>query len=382
MEDVNVARARTAPFHGSNLVGPDVAAFDQKIFSMHDQHALHRGLTSHFKIPKKTAPEAVSKTKASLHQRMGPPVGQGGSQQSFRTGQQNKSRGNIFSAAATTGNNDKHDPIRRAKFVFKKKAGSSAGSRQWRSVGGGSPDWFALQWQTLLGECRLSKILRSGVILHWESHQPPITRTPIPFPTRNKKQEGCGQSTGEGGHKARPQEPLPGLLQQAVSYSQENRGFTFSYKPVHSEQTSGGSTLSDGNGSVSQSIHPSSRVDSVYGHPIFTFQWAIPWGSFSDFMLTNGATNSHLPFGLATSPREFTKLLPPVVQLLRMQGVRLHVYLDDWLILADSPEMASSHAQLVMRVLRHLGWIIRFEISKLTWKQEFDFIGIHFRKGV
>ena len=35
-----------------------------------------------------------------------------------------------------------------------------------------------------------------------------------------------------------------------------------------------------------------------------------------------------LPFGLATSPREFTKLLRPVVALLRQRGVRLHVYLD------------------------------------------------------
>ena len=34
-----------------------------------------------------------------------------------------------------------------------------------------------------------------------------------------------------------------------------------------------------------------------------------------------------LPFGLATSPREFTKLLQPVVALLRQQGVKLHVYL-------------------------------------------------------
>ena len=47
-----------------------------------------------------------------------------------------------------------------------------------------------------------------------------------------------------------------------------------------------------------------------------------------------------LPFGLGTSPREFTKLLRPVVSLFRQQGVKLHVYLDDWLIRADTPEQA------------------------------------------
>ena len=39
-----------------------------------------------------------------------------------------------------------------------------------------------------------------------------------------------------------------------------------------------------------------------------------------------------LPFGLSTAPREFTKTLAPVVQLLRTQGVRVHAYLDDWIM--------------------------------------------------
>ena len=85
-----------------------------------------------------------------------------------------------------------------------------------------------------------------------------------------------------------------------------------------------------------------------------------------------------LPFSLTTSLRAFTKLIQPftkliqpvvVVQLLRHQGlVYTHgnVYLDDWLIWVDSPQMASSQAQLVMRVLHHLGWIINHEKSELN----------------
>ena len=45
-----------------------------------------------------------------------------------------------------------------------------------------------------------------------------------------------------------------------------------------------------------------------------------------------------LPFGLATSPREFKKLLRPVIALSRQRGVKLHVNLDNWLIHADNPE--------------------------------------------
>ena len=73
-----------------------------------------------------------------------------------------------------------------------------------------------------------------------------------------------------------------------------------------------------------------------------------------------------LPFGLATSPREFTKLLRPVVSLLRQQGVKLHVYLDDWLMRADTPEEAQLHSQTTIKVLQFLGWIINFEKSDLT----------------
>ena len=85
-----------------------------------------------------------------------------------------------------------------------------------------------------------------------------------------------------------------------------------------------------------------------------------------------------LPFGLATSPREFTKLLRPVVALLRRQGVKLHIYLNDWLIRADTPEQAKLHAQTTIRVLQFLDWIINYEKSDLTPSQDFQFIGMQF----
>ena len=85
-----------------------------------------------------------------------------------------------------------------------------------------------------------------------------------------------------------------------------------------------------------------------------------------------------LPFVLATSPQEFTKLLQPVVALLRQQGVKLHIYLDDWLIRADTPKQAKLHAQTTIRVLQFLGWIINYEKSDLTPSQDFQFIGMQF----
>ena len=71
-----------------------------------------------------------------------------------------------------------------------------------------------------------------------------------------------------------------------------------------------------------------------------------------------------LPFGLATSPCEFTKLLRPVVALLRQRGVKLQVSLDDWLIGSDT----QLQAQTTISVLQLLGWIINYEKSDLTPK--------------
>ena len=56
----------------------------------------------------------------------------------------------------------------------------------------------------------------------------------------------------------------------------------------------------------------------------------------------------------------------------------LHVYLDDWLIRADTPGQAQLHAQTTIKVLQFLGWIINFKKSDLTPSQDFQFIGMQF----
>ena len=57
--------------------------------------------------------------------------------------------------------------------------------------------------------------------------------------------EGRGQQVGEGGHRANSQQPLPGLLQQAVSCSKEDRRSLSCDRPVHAEQTSGVSLFAE-----------------------------------------------------------------------------------------------------------------------------------------
>jgi hypothetical protein len=65
-----------------------------------------------------------------------------------------------------------------------------------------------------------------------------------------------------------------------------------------------------------------------------------------------------LCFGVASAPRIFTKLLRPVIQLLRASGTRCVPYLDDILILAASRQECLQRTQAAVNLLVRLGFLI------------------------
>ena len=66
-----------------------------------------------------------------------------------------------------------------------------------------------------------------------------------------------------------------------------------------------------------------------------------------------------LPFGLSPSARLFTKTLKLVTAFLRSMGIRLLIFSDDILIMADSLERAAEHTEIVIRVLESLGFLTK-----------------------
>ena len=83
-----------------------------------------------------------------------------------------------------------------------------------------------------------------------------------------RSSEDRGQPAEEGGHRASSQEPLPGLLQQVVSCSKEDRRSLSCNRPVHAEQTSGDSLFADGDGPDSQGCSPLGQMDGIYKHDV------------------------------------------------------------------------------------------------------------------
>ena len=234
-------------------------------------------------------------------------------------------------------------------FQERKKSGktsSSTSTRQrWRVPGGGSPGRLCPALAESAGQLtghrhrrgRGGHCIPATTSAHQSKHQ---------FPDQ---EQSTGSSASrrcladEGSHRASHQREVPRILQSVVPGNQEDRRNATCNRPVHSQPPHGSATLQDGDARVLPISHQKSGVEGIDRHTRCLSSYADASGCLQVSAFRGQPVVYQftcLPFGLATSPREFTKLLRPVVSLLRQQGVKLHVYLDDWLIRADTWEQA------------------------------------------
>ena len=85
-----------------------------------------------------------------------------------------------------------------------------------------------------------------------------------------------------------------------------------------------------------------------------------------------------LPFGLSTAPMEFTIIAKEVKLMAIHNGIRIHQYLDDWLVRATSHQVCLQHTQILIKMCQRLGWLVNVEKSELKPKQIFNFVGYQF----
>ena len=85
-----------------------------------------------------------------------------------------------------------------------------------------------------------------------------------------------------------------------------------------------------------------------------------------------------LPFGLSTAPLEFTVVAKAVKLMAIHKGIRIHQYLDNWLVRARSHQVCLQHTQDLVKICQELGWLVNLEKSELEPKQIFDFVGYQF----
>ena len=68
-----------------------------------------------------------------------------------------------------------------------------------------------------------------------------------------------------------------------------------------------------------------------------------------------------LLFGLSTAPLEFTGVAKEVKLMAIHKGIRIHQYLDDWLVRARSHQACLQHTQELVKLCQELGWLVNLE---------------------
>lgn len=82
-----------------------------------------------------------------------------------------------------------------------------------------------------------------------------------------------------------------------------------------------------------------------------------------------------LPNGLSSAPRIFTKLMKPVYASLRAKGNHLVGYIDDILLLADTPEKLQQQVNETIMLLKSLGFTLHDIKSVTKPSQQAKFLG-------
>jgi hypothetical protein len=89
-----------------------------------------------------------------------------------------------------------------------------------------------------------------------------------------------------------------------------------------------------------------------------------------------------LPMGITTAPRIFTRIIKCIKGFLQKQSVKLHQYLDDWLIHAKSREVVLYHTHKVVELAQSLGWKVNMDKSDLTPSQDCTYLSYRFRMDI
>ncbi|XP_044579959.1 uncharacterized protein LOC123262044 isoform X2 [Cotesia glomerata] len=83
-----------------------------------------------------------------------------------------------------------------------------------------------------------------------------------------------------------------------------------------------------------------------------------------------------LPFGLSAAPQAFSTVTNWVAETLRSRGLRVLVYLDDFLVACQNKNELVAQVSMMVELLESLGWQINRSKSILRPCQDLEFLGI------
>lgn len=170
-----------------------------------------------------------------------------------------------------------------------------------------------------------------------------------------------------------------GLLQPPLSSTESKRSLETGYRFFGLERLRRVPIVSDGNTAYHSEITLKRAVDDTLDLKDAYFQ--IPIHPLHRPLLRFCHAGkvwqlTALPFGLSTAPRAFTKVMKAVLSYAHLHGVRLHMYLDDWLVNPNNQSSSLSDTQWLLGVCRTLGLLVNESKSDLVPSQECTYLGI------
>lgn len=82
-----------------------------------------------------------------------------------------------------------------------------------------------------------------------------------------------------------------------------------------------------------------------------------------------------LPFGLCTCPYTFTKVMKLIVNTLRLKGMVLVLYLDDFLFIEKYKNTCENNMREAVKIVEYFGLVNNYEKSSLSAKQQCKYLG-------
>ena len=274
----SASRARTAPFSGTHLMGPDPNRFYEEIMKLREQQVLHGGLSANFRNPAAlgTAQSRSVWNRAQTNNRPRGTGARGGqpfrrpsttARQGQQQGQSRQQRGQPRQQQGRGGFNRRG---RRSRSNRNESApgGSASAARHWDVAGRGSPDKFcpAVAESVRRLPCVSHAWERSavGVGISTSTHQ----NTHL-FQHQEYAQglaDGSGQALVQRGNRASVPSRNQGFLQPSLPGAEKDRGFTSCHRSLPLERPSGYSAVQDGDPGFSPGFHQRERMDCVHRH--------------------------------------------------------------------------------------------------------------------
>ena len=242
---------------------------------------------------------------------------------------------------------------------------------------------YANRWQWLFPKSNAHELLRKGVPLHFKEGPPKLQRTPKVFNTTPDQlillQQAATEMVQKGVVEVIRDHTSPGLYHRLFMRPKPDGTWRpiIDLSPLN-ETVENSSFKMETPASIRAALQPGEHViqldlkDAYFHIPIRK-----AYRKYMRFSVGNTVYQyKALPFGLNIAPRVFTCILKPILALLRSSLIRVHAYLDDWIMRLHNKSMGPRTAMVSVKLLRMLGWLINFPKSCLEASLQLTFIGL------